>query len=192
MLESLQTLATIYQADRADRSSTVAVSLATMAAAVTYVVGTIAFYDKLDALGWGIALLPIPLLSIAAFHSLLVDLAAARAKSILTIERLLINALPEGLNFDRAAIGVTATEPRANVHTAPAAQRAAILIAYGGVGASYLGYVAVMLWRAAGHLAGWVAVPAAVYLVLLVLIGRSWFLSTGSLDFRLEGSSERP
>jgi hypothetical protein len=58
-----------------------------MGAAVTYLVGTIAFYDKLDLLGWAICLLPFPLVCIAAFHALLLNLAAVRARSILTHER---------------------------------------------------------------------------------------------------------
>ncbi|MEV6239749.1 hypothetical protein [Lentzea sp. NPDC051838] len=183
MADRLQILTSIYQADRADRSSTLTVSLATMGAAVTYLVGTIAFYDKIDLLGWAIALLPFPLVCIAAFHATLLNVAALRARSILTLERELVSAaqIP---GVDMSTVGVIASERATNVHTAPHAQRFAVIIAYGGVGIIYLAYIALMLVKAARHLSGWVAVPSTAYALLLIPIALAWHRSTLLLDFR--------
>jgi hypothetical protein len=181
--DRLQILTSIYQADRADRSTTLTVSLATMGAAVTYLVGTIAFYDKIDLLGWAIALLPFPLVCIAAFHASLLNLAAVRARSILTLERELVSAAAVP-GVDMNTIGVTASELATNVHTAPHAQRFATIIAYGGVGLIYLSYIALMLVKAARHLSYWIAVPIVAYIALLVPIAFAWHKSTTLLDFR--------
>jgi hypothetical protein len=182
--DHLQVLSTIYQADRADRATAFNVSLATMAAAVTYLVGTVAFYDKLNMLGWAVSLLPFPLICVAAFHSMLVNLAAVRARSILHLERHLLGSIDTSL--EHAVVGATAAESRSNIHTAPVYLRVAILIAYGGVGVIYVGYAVLMLWKAARHLSGWTAVPAVVYAALLVLIGIAWKESLTGLDFRDE------
>jgi len=181
----LGVLTAIYQSDRADRSTTLTVSLATMGAAVTYLVGTIAFYDKLDLLGWAICLLPFPLVCIAAFHALLLNLAAVRARSILTLERALLDRVsaPDGSSLDRGEIGVTASERAGNLHTAHPSQRAALLIAYGGVGIIYLGYIGLMLVKAALHMSGWIAVPIAVYAALLVTVALAWRHSTANFNF---------
>jgi hypothetical protein len=183
--DDLSVLTAIYQSDRADRSTTLTVSLATMGAAVTYLVGTIAFYDKLDLLGWAICLLPFPLVCVAAFHALLLNLAAVRARSILTLERALLDQVSAsgGSSLDRGAIGVTASERAGNLHTAHPSQRAAIAIAYGGVGIIYLGYIGLMLVKAAAHLSGWVAVPAVGYAALLVPVALAWRHSTANFNF---------
>ncbi|ANZ41699.1 hypothetical protein BBK82_42880 [Lentzea guizhouensis] len=193
MSDDLGVLTAIYQSDRADRSTTLTVSLATMGAAVTYLVGTIAFYDKLDLLGWAISLLPFPLVCIAAFHAVLLNLAAVRARSILTLERALLDRMtgPDASSLDRGEIGVTASEKAGNLHTAHPAQRAAILIAYGGVGTIYLGYIGLMLVKAAPHLSGWIAVPAAGYASLLVPVALAWRHSTANFDFEHAGRGRR-
>lgn len=177
MTDRLPALIAVYQSDRADRVTTLTVSLATMGAAVTYLVGTIAFYDKLDLLGWAIILLPFPLLCIMAFHSQLLNLAAVRARSILTLERAILGGGPPG-------VGVTATEFATNIHTAPAPHRISTLIAYGGVGLINMTYLVLMLVKAGSHMHGWVAVPAALYAVLLVPIAAAWRLSAINLDPR--------
>lgn len=186
MSDPLPALATLYGAERADRSSTLNVSLATMGAAVTYLIGTIAFYDKLDIFGWAIALLPFPMVCVAAFHSLLMNTTAIRARSILQLERALIDSIHTGLpaTLVRSEIGVTASELDGNLHTAPAQRRLTILIAYGGVGAIYLAYVALMLWRAGEHIGGWVAVPTFLYIAALGPIALSWRDSVRKLDLR--------
>ncbi|GAA3868645.1 hypothetical protein GCM10022243_37840 [Saccharothrix violaceirubra] len=178
--DRLPALIAVYQSDRADRATTLNVGLATMGVAATYLVGTIAFYDKLDLLGWAIALLPFPLICVAAFHSQLLNLAAVRARSILTLERRLLADVPD---LDRDRVGTTATERATNVHTAPRPHRVAALIAYGGVSAVHLAYIALMLVKAAQHLHGWVAVPAVVYAALLVPVGAAWRHSARALDF---------
>lgn len=191
MADRLQILTSIYQADRADRSATLTVSLATMGAAVTYLVGTIAFYDKIDLLGWAIALLPFPLVCIAAFHATLLNLAALRARSILVLERELLSAAPIP-GADMSMIGVTASERATNVHTAPRAQKFAVIIAYGGVGIIYLAYIALMLVKAARHLSGWIAVPITAYVLLLIPIALAWHKSTTLLDFRESADESDP
>lgn len=175
MADRLPALIAVYQSDRSDRVTTLTVSLATMGAAVTYLVGTIAFYDKLDLLGWAISLLPFPLVCIAAFHSQLLNLAAVRARSILTLEREILG------NPD---VGATATELATNLHTAPTPHRLTTLISYGGVGVIHLTYLVLMLVKAGRHLHGWVAVPAVVYVALLVPIAAAWRHSTLNLDPR--------
>lgn len=189
MSDGLSVLTAIYQSDRADRSTTLTVSLATMGAAITYLVGTIAFYDKLDLLGWAICLLPFPLVCIAAFHALLLNLAAVRARSILTLERALLDqvSVPDGSSLAYGEIGVSASEKAGNLHTAHPSQRAAILIAYGGVGIVYLGYIGLMLVKAASHTSGWVAVPVAGYAALLVPVALAWRHSTVNFDFERTG-----
>lgn len=188
--ERVHVLTTLYQSDRSDRASTLNVSLATMGAAVTYLIGTIAFYDKLDTLGWTIALLPLPLVCVAAFHSLLVNVAGIRARSILHLEAALLDAVetrPAGerhIAIDRTLVGVTASEAKTNIHTAPTVVRVTTMIAYGGIGIIYLGYIVLMLWRAARHVGGWVAIPAAGYLALLVPTALSWRQSMSNLDVR--------
>ncbi|MET9734610.1 hypothetical protein ABZZ79_29435 [Streptomyces sp. NPDC006458] len=184
MSDRLHVLTAIYQSDRADRSSTLTVSLATMGAAVTYLVGTIAFYDKLDLLGWAISLLPFPLVCVLAFQAQLVNLAGVRARSILTLEQALLDAVEPatGSGLDRTTIGVTASERALNLHTAVRWQRAAILIAYAGVGLIDVLYIVLMLVKAAPYLDGWIAVPATSYGVLLVLIALAWHHSVANLD----------
>ncbi|KOV81763.1 hypothetical protein [Nocardia sp. NRRL S-836] len=178
MADRLPALIAVYQSDRADRVTTLTVSLATMGAAVTYLVGTIAFYDKLDLLGWALSLLPFPLVCIMAFHSQLLNLAAVRARSILTLEReIFCGGGPSG-------VGVTATEFAINVHTAPAPHRISTLIAYGGVGLINMTYLVLMLVKACSHIHGWVAVPALLYAALLVPIAAAWRLSAINLDPR--------
>ncbi|MEV0677772.1 hypothetical protein AB0I60_14730 [Actinosynnema sp. NPDC050436] len=184
MVDRLAVLTAIYQSDRADRAGTFTVSLATMGAAVTYLVGTVAFYDKLDLLGWAIALLPFPLVCIAAFHSQLVALAAVRARSILSLERALLAATATDDGVDPDHIGVTASERATNVHTAEWWNRVAIVVAYGGVGVVYVAYTALMLVKSAAHLSGWVAVPAVAYAVLLAPLALAWKRGTAGLDFR--------
>ena len=93
-------------------------------------------------------MLPFPLVCIAAFHASLLNLAAVRARSILTLERELVSAAAVP-GVDMNTIGVTASELATNVHTAPRAQRFATIIAYGGVGLIYLAYIALMLVKAA-------------------------------------------
>ncbi|MFD4637327.1 hypothetical protein ACFWN2_08440 [Lentzea sp. NPDC058436] len=184
MPDRLHVLATIYQSDRADRATTLTVSLATIGVATTYLIGTIAFYDKLDLLGWAISLLPFPLLCTAAFHSQLLNLAAVRARSILTLEHALLAASgpDESHPLEPSHIGATATEHATNIHTASTSHRLAMLIAYGGAGIIPLAYTALMLIKAAHHLSGWVAVPAAFYLILLVPITFAWRDSAAKLD----------
>ncbi|GAB2835473.1 hypothetical protein GCM10027200_38970 [Lentzea nigeriaca] len=70
------------------------------------------------------------------------------------------------------------------MHTAPKAQRLAIIIAYGGVGVINLAFITLMLVRAARHLSFWTAVPIAAYAALLIPIGLAWRTSTARLDFR--------
>ncbi|SER92822.1 hypothetical protein [Lentzea albida] len=178
-------LTAIYQADRADRATTLTVSLATIGVTTTYLIGTIAFYDKLDLLGWAISLLPFPLLCTAAFHAQLLNLAAVRARSILTLERALLAATDHGEShsLDPSRIGATAAEHATNIHTAGTPLRLAMLIAYSGAGIIPLAYTALMLVKAAHHLGGWVAVPAALYLILLVPIVFAWRDSATKLDF---------
>ena len=192
MSDGLSVLTAIYQSDRADRSTTLTVSLATMGAAVTYLVGTIAFYDKLDLLRWAICLLPFPLVCIAAFHALLLNLAAVRARSILTLERALLDrvSVPDGSSPAYGEIGVSASEQAGNLHTAHPSQRAAILIAYGGVGIVYLGYIGLMLVKAAAHMSGWVAVPVAVYAALLVPVALAWRHSAVNFDLERTGRGQ--
>lgn len=185
MADRLHTLTAVYQSERADRAATQTVSLAAIGVAMTYIVGTIAFYDKLDLLGWAISLLPFPLLCTAAFHSQLLNLAAVRARSILTLERALLAATEHDHDhpLDPTRIGVTASEYATNIHTARASHRLAILIAYGGMGLIHLGYTVLMLVKAARHLAGWIAIPSGVYLILLIPIALAWRDSTRRLDF---------
>ncbi|WP_086663635.1 hypothetical protein [Lentzea kentuckyensis] len=178
MADRLHALIAVYQSDRADRVTTLTVSLATMGAAVTYLVGTIAFYDKLDLLGWAISLLPFPLVCIAAFHSQLLNLAAVRARSILTLEREILGA------GGPADVGAAATELATNIHTAPVPHRLTTLITYGGVGLINLTYLVLMLVKAGSHIHGWVAVPAVGYVALLVPIAAAWRHSTRNLDPR--------
>lgn len=183
MFDSQQVLTAIYQSERADRSTAFTVSLATMGAAVTYLAGTIAFYDKLDTLGWIIALLPIPMICIAAFHSLLINLAAVRARSIITLENTLLHGIPDP-NIDLTHIGVTASERATNIHTAATAQRVALIIAYGGVGIVYLAYVILTLVKATSHIHWWTMIPAITYSGLLVPIAASWRHGTTSLKIQ--------
>ncbi|MFE1895140.1 hypothetical protein [Streptomyces yangpuensis] len=184
MSDRLHVLTAIYQSDRADRSSTLTVSLATMGAAVTYLVGTIAFYDKVDLLGWAISLLPFPLVCVLAFQAQLVNLAAVRARSILTLEQAILDAAEpaSGPRLDRTTIGVTASERASNLHTATLWQRGAILITYVGVGLTHVVYIGLMLVKAARHLSGWITVPAAFYAALLVSIALAWRHSVANLD----------
>lgn len=189
MSDRLHVLTVIYQSDRADRSSTLTVSLATMGAAVTYLVGTIAFYDKLDLLGWAISLLPFPLVCVLAFQAQMVNLAAVRARSILTLEKAILDAVepPAGPRLDRAVLGVTASERASNLHTAARWQRGATIIAYAGVGLIDVLYVVLMLIKAAPHLSVWLAVPATVYGALLVLVALAWHHSVANLDHTAVG-----
>ncbi|MCT7351085.1 hypothetical protein N4P33_02680 [Streptomyces sp. 15-116A] len=185
MSDRLHVLTAIYQSDRADRSTALTVSLATIAAAVTYLIGTIAFYDKLDVLEWSISLLPSPLFCVAAFQAHLLNLAAVRARSMLTLERVLLDAVePAGpTSVDCETIGVTASERVTNLHTATAPQRAAILISYGGVALIYLAYTALMLVKAAHHMKAWTAVPAVAYTAVVVVLVLVWRECVRNLDF---------
>ncbi|MFJ8718099.1 hypothetical protein ACIRD9_33850 [Streptomyces violaceus] len=189
MSDRLHVLTAIYQSDRADRSSNLTVSLATMGAAVTYLVGTVAFYDKLDLLGWAISLLPFPLICVLAFQAQMVNLAAVRARSILILEKALLDAVepPSGPHLDRVVLGVTASERASNLHTAARWQRAATLIAYLGVGLIDVLYVVLMLVKAAPHLSAWITVPATVYSVLLILVALAWHHSVTNLDLSAVG-----
>ncbi|MEU3979157.1 hypothetical protein AB0F77_03455 [Streptomyces sp. NPDC026672] len=192
MSDRLQVLTAVYQSDRADRSSTLTVALATMGLAVTYVVGTIAFYDKLDLLGWAIGLLPFPLVCVLAFQAHLVNLAAVRARSILTLERALLDAVEAeaGPRLDRAVVGATAGERASNIHTATRWQRAVVLIAYAGAGLVHVAYIVLMLVKAARHLSAWTALPAVCYAALLVPVVLAWRRSVVDLD--VDATATRP
>jgi len=52
------------------------------------------------------------------------------------------------------------------------------------VGVIYVGYLVLMLWRAAHHLSGWIAVPSVGYGALLLAIGLSWRAGAAGMDFR--------
>lgn len=184
MSDRLHVLTAIYQSDRSDRSTALTVSLATMAAAVTYLIGIIAFYDKLDLMGWAISLLPSPLFCVAAFQAHLLNLAAVRARSILKLEKILLDAVePVGSTLDRDTIGVTASERATNLHTAPAPQRAVIVLSYGGVCLIYPTCTALLLAKASYHMGPWIAVPSVCYAVMLVLLVVAWRDCINGLDF---------
>lgn len=191
MADRLHTLTAVYQSERADRAATQTVSLAAIGVAMTYLVGTIAFYDKLDLLGWAISLLPFPLLCAAAFHSQLLNLAAVRARSILTLEHILLAAIgPDNHPLDPTHVGVTASEVATNIHTARTPHRLSMLIAYGGLGIIHLAYTILMLVKAVRHITGWVAIPAGLYLILLVPIALAWRDSTTRFNFRTATSAD--
>ncbi|MDX2525203.1 hypothetical protein [Streptomyces europaeiscabiei] len=184
MSDRLQVLTAVYQSDRADRSSALTVSLAALGTGVAYLIGTIAFYDKLGLLGWSISLLPLPLICVAAFQVQLVNLAAVRARSLLALERALLDAVEPvaGSTLDRTAIGVTASERTSNLHTALPAMKAAVLIAYGGVGIIFVAYTVLMLAKAVRYLDAWIVAPIAFYAALLVPIALAWRASITALD----------
>ncbi len=186
MSDRLHVLTAVYQSDRADRSSALTVSLATLGAGVAYLIGTIAFYDKLGLLDWSISLLPFPLICVAAFQVQLVNLAAVRARSMIVLERALLDAVEPvaGSPLDRTAIGVTASERAANLHTAVPAMKAAVLIAYGGVGIVFVAYTGLMLVKAAPYLDVWIVAPTICYVALLVPIALAWRASITALDLR--------
>lgn len=191
MPDRLHVLTTIYQSERADRATTQTVSLATIAVATTYLIGTIAFYDKLDLLGWAMSLLPFPLLCTVAFHSQLLNLAAVRARSILTLEHALLTTTnpDQSHPLDPSHIGATATELATNIHTAGTPHRLAMLIAYGGTGIIPLAYTTLILTKAAHHLSGWIAVPAAFYIILLIPITFAWRDSTTNFNLHVTTNS---
>ncbi|PSL51374.1 hypothetical protein B0I31_1213 [Saccharothrix carnea] len=183
MSDRIHVLTAIYQSDRADRATNFTISLATMGAAVTYLIGTVAFYDKLDLLHWAIALLPLPLLCIAAFHALLLNLAAIRAHSILILEEALLTTTrtTDTHDVDHTHIGTSATERATNIHTAPRVVTVATLIAYGGIGLIYPLYTGLMLVKATRHLHTWIILPSTVYLALLAAITLMWRRSINNL-----------
>jgi hypothetical protein len=191
--DRLHVLTAIYQSERADRSTTFTVSLAAMGAAVTYLIGTIAFYDKLDFLGWSIALLPFPLLCISAFHALLLNLAALRARGILALEHVLLTTTaPPKPDLDHATVGTTATERATNIHTAALPVKTATLIAYGGIGATYPAYTVLMLVKAAAHTHAWLIVPATAYIALLTAIAFTWRHAIANLRLAVPATGKKP
>jgi len=175
-------LKTIYQADRAQQSSDLAVALALVGAFIAYVSATLAFSKDLFENGrfshihWALLFVPLPAWIMAAYHSLLGTASPVRSRSIKAIETI----LKDRAGFTRAEagkarfIGNEGAEKVINIDEAKWAHKTASFITYGGVLPLIVGYTAYFVGRAPAIPLWGRLIAAVAYGVLGVLIINSW------------------
>jgi hypothetical protein len=177
--DSVAALAVIYQAERADSTSNMNFSLGLVAAEAAYLVGTSALWDKFTLLGGWMAFLPLPLICLVSFQSILLAASATKAVSITRLEKRLKElANVSGRVPEYRTVGFIASERIFNVRIAIRSGRwafaAATLVTYGGALSIIVSYTVVITIKSFDYLQAWGILTAASYLVLLSLVTLSW------------------
>jgi hypothetical protein len=182
-------LAALYQGEKTDASYVFNTAMVMMGVAAAYLVGAIPFVDKLSQGGGArpfdwlfLLLLPSPLWLIVAFHSLITLNAMSHGISVRIIEDALFQA--SGLLVDRDMVGSAAGDKIMDITQAKPAHKLTTLVVYRGVGLLVIGFTAYALYSANGivksgvvlGLAPVVWIAIGTYLLLLVMVTRSWIV----------------
>jgi hypothetical protein len=180
---ALTALAALYQGEKTDASSIFYTAMALMGVAVAYLVGAVPFIGTLQHVSFGwifVLLLPMPLWLVIAFHSLITLNAMSHGISVKIIEDELFDA--SELQVERELVGSAAGDKIMDITQAKPIHRLTTRFVYFGVGLLVLlftGYAVYSANEVMKHSA--VLVPTAViclasvvYVLLLVLVARSW------------------
>lgn len=181
-------LAAVYAGTRADNSSIMNVSLALMGAGIAYITATLATIDKFTSAWAVLAVLPIPLWIVAAYHSILTSITMVNAVAAQYTEGQLLKAA--GVEEDkRQFMGYQRAEMITNIghKQGRIPHKISVGITFGGTGAlvlAYTGYMIFLAWKQAGWILG--VVLAVFYLGLAVVVMLSWKYGKEHADASLE------
>ncbi len=183
-------LSALYQGEKIDASSVFNTAMAMMGIAVAYLVAATPFVGTLsrDPLAWlFLAILPLPLWLVIAFHSLVTLNAMSHGISVRIVEDALfylseVEVVP--IPTDRNLVGSAAGDRIMDITQSSPVHKLTTKVVYGGVVFLALGF-SVYALLAEYHAdqnhrfvislpAFWVAI--AVYSFLLLMVGRSWFV----------------
>ena len=165
----------VYGAIRADNTSLLNVSLALMGAGLAYLGATLAFAGQLgNVLHWlALAVLPMPLWIMVAFHSLLTSLAMTNAVTAKYLEEELLQL--SGISADHCRLlGYKRGDKIMDSSISAVPHRVMNYLIYGGFGLLAVAYTIYVLWHVAReHAVGSMAFDAFYFLVAVMVI-LSW------------------
>ena len=186
-------LAALYQGEKTDTSYVFNTAMVMMGVAVTYVVGAVPWVRSLSEapVGWLlILLLPVPLLLVVAFHSLMTLNAMSHGISVRIIENELFRAAGFAPN-KRDLVGSAAGDKIMDITQAKLAHKVTSVVVYAGVALLVFGFTvyavyssyevinrtriwihALFIWRAA-------IVIYACFILMVVLSWKSGLASVG-------------
>lgn len=171
----LQALVALYQAERSDASAILNIGLALVGAGAAYAVGTIALSNQFgNSVGWAfVALLPVPLWLISAFHSLIFTLGTVCGLSALFLEEELFKQ--SGINVKyRSLIGSSARENVMNAAKSTYPHMVATYITYIGIGSVIISYTIYIMYISWGEVGAWKYLFLAGYTILFGTVLLSW------------------
>lgn len=181
-------LTALYQAERTDNSGIMNTSLALIGAGTAYLAGTLALWEKFSVFGGWIALLPLPLWCVTAFHSLLLASSVVKAQSIILLEEDLKSLVHSG-NMQRNArlVGYVATEQVMNLKRAwriKAHRPFAVstIITYGGVGLIIVIYTIAVVIKSGAYIGAWAIAPGVAYLLLTAAVAAAWIAALSKVE----------
>lgn len=181
--DRLTLLASLYGIERQDLANISNVALALVAAGLAYLLAAMFGLSQADddsGLGLLWAFAPLPMFSLAPFHSLLVALAIVRTRSCQVIEK----ELTDGSGLESDEFGTQAGDAIMDLTRAARPYKAANIVTYGGVAIVLLGLVVYCLVSASFSGIAWPILTPFVllYVFLLGLFAWSWreTLSTAS------------
>ena len=194
-------LAALYQGEKTDASYVFNTAMAMMGIAVAYLIGAIPFVETLShrPFGWlFVVLLPVPLWLVVAFHSLITLNAMRHGISIRIIENALFEA--SELRVSRDLVGSAAGDKIMDITQAKPVHRLTTFVVYVGVGLLVLGFTVCAVYFALGALKRdvawmcelvfwWIAI--VVYVLLVILVARSWIVGFRTIREGRDGISAR-
>jgi hypothetical protein len=171
----IEALAAIYAADRQDGNNMIITSLTMISLGLTYIGITYQLTDGLSTIeaGWRLAVLPVPVIIVVAFHSVFLHAGVLRAVSTAHLERRLIG---DGslVSSDGSVMGVQAAEPALNIAhpNTTMYSRLALAIGYGGIGVIAIAYTVLCIVNAS-DVVGWLALSAISFTYACCLLAIS-------------------
>jgi fatty acid desaturase len=173
--DELQALVAIYQAERSDASAILNIGLALVGAGAAYSVGTIAFSNQFgNSVGWAfVALLPIPLWLISAFHSLIFTLGTVCGLSALFLEEEIFKRSGIDVRY-RALIGSRARENVMNAARSTYPHMLATYVTYIGIGSVIISYTIYIMYASWGGVGAWRYLFLVAYTILFGTVLLSW------------------
>jgi hypothetical protein len=149
----VEALASIYSADRQDGNNMEIISMTALGFGLSYISLSVAGTAYLSGkeLGWLLALLPLPVLIVIAWHSVFLATGVRRKKSATLLENYLIQQ--SGIEIDEEEMGVRAIETILNAEhpDTKVGAKVTLLFGYAGSAVISLGFTAACIARGIGH-----------------------------------------